>query len=192
MTQQPARDFAERLAEHLLNGAGSEEITGFLESEVRGLALVCDPGEEDLPVEPLRTALRYWQGLPRIEGIPNAADIDPGELRPVLGYLMLIDIDGETDDFRYTLYGSKISRISGFDMTGKSVWQVPTTSSIQSFFAAGYLAARKLKRPIYTVHDAPLSITAGQWHRLILPLGLQGEITRFLVCNLPVFRGAVL
>ncbi len=192
MTQQSARDLAERLADHLLGGTGTAEIADFLETEVKGLALIRDPREDDLPVEPLRATLRYWQGLPRIEGIPNAADLDPGALRPVLGYLMLIDIDGETDDFRYTLYGSKISRISGFDMTGKSVWQVPTTSSIQSFFAAGYLAARKLKRPIYTVHDAPLSITAGQWHRLILPLGLEGEITRFLVCNLPVFRGEIL
>jgi hypothetical protein len=24
------------------------------------------------------------------------------------------------------------------------------------------------------------------WHRLILPLGLNGEIKRFLVCNMPI------
>ena len=125
-----------------------------------------------------------------VDGIANVIKIKPEELRSVLGYLMLLDVVGQ-DEFRYALYGSRIAQDSGFDLTGKTIWQIPASRGIQLFVTASYLAAMKLRRPIYTVHQRSPSITVDDWHRLILPLGLEGVIKRFLVCNVPVLDGEI-
>lgn len=180
---------------HYLSGgaqagaAGERQLAALLHHQVQGLALVRDPVEADLPLEELRSVLRYWQGLPRVGGVPDILRVDPEALLAALGYIMLIDIDERSGDLRYALYGSKIAEVAGFDMTGKSVWDIPTTTPIQTFFAACYMAARQLKCALYTIHQAPPAITVSHWHRVILPLGEAGEVKRFLVCNMPIKDG---
>ncbi len=174
----------------VLAGQADESIVSeSLNLEIKDLRLQADPAESDLPVEPLRCTRRYWDGLPKTAGVADVMKTDPDALRDALGYLMLIDLDPGDDAYRYALYGSKIAAVSGFDMTGKTVWQIATTSAIQTFFAACYRAVREARRTLYTVHKAPPQITASHWHRLILPLGEAGEVKRFLVCNTPLQNG---
>ena len=184
-----ARDVADRVVEYLTEGGDGRRLAAVLELDVKGLQLVPEPAEQDLPTEELRAVLRYWQGLPRSGGIPDVLKVEPHRLLPALGYIMLVDVGAAEHDFRYALYGSKIAEVSGFDMTGKSIWDIPTTSAVQVFFAACYMAVQRLKRPIYSVHEAPPSITVSHWHRLILPLGKDGVVRRFLVCNVPISEG---
>lgn len=50
--------------------------------------------------------------------MPLASEIDALEMRPALGYGMLVEpVDGGAD-FRDRLYGSNLAAVSGFDMTG--------------------------------------------------------------------------
>ena len=192
MDQKSARDLADRIVDYLLTDVTNEATSEFLAAEYGGLAFVRDPWPRDLPTEHLKELLQFWQGLPRIDGIPNIVEIDPAAVGKGQDYLMLIDIDDEHDDFRYALYSPNIARVAGVDMTGKSVWQLTTTSHNQVFFAAGYTAARRLKRPIYILHEAQSFGEECHWHRLILPLGVDGVMRRLLVCNLPIRGGAVL
>ena len=173
----------------LAGRTGDDQVAEVLNFEIKGLRLEKSPAEAELPVEPLRCVLRYWSGLPKTEGVADVMKIDPDALRSALGYLMLIDIGPGENEYRYALYGSKIAAVSGFDMTGKNVWQVATTSAIQTFFAACYQVVCELRCPLYTVHKAPPQITASHWHRLILPLGESGKVKRFLVCNTPIQNG---
>lgn len=165
------------------------EVAETLDFEVKDLGLFLDPRPADLALATHREVLTFWQGLPRVEGVADVVKIDPQGLRGVLGYLMLIDPGDGPNDFRYALYGSKIAAVAGFDMTGKTVWDVATTSAIKVLFVACYRAVRQLRRPLYTVHKAPPNITTSHWHRLILPLGQSGEVKRFLVCNTPIQDG---
>lgn len=165
------------------------EVSGSLNYEIKDLTILGDPAEADLPSEPLRRTHRYWSALPKTDGVADVMKVEPDGLRPALGYLMLVDVGTDEHDYRYALYGSRIASVAGFDMTGKTVWQVATTTTIQIFFVACYDAVRELRRPAYTVHRAPPQITASHWHRLILPLGEGGAVKRFLVCNTPVRRG---
>lgn len=180
---------ADRIVSYLSDKDPSLDAAQFLKLEIGGLRLLLDPAEEDLPTAAHRATLRYWQGLPSIEGIPDQLKVDPDRLQPALGYLMLVDVVGGDAGFRYSLYGTKIVSISGFDMTGKTVWEIGTRKDIQLFFAASYLAAIDLRRPLFTAHDAPPSITTSRWNRLILPIGEKGKIKRFLVCNVPMQEG---
>lgn len=173
----------------LARGGDHGKIDAALNYEVKDISLLRDPMEEDLPLEELRLVLRYWQALPKTHGVADLLKIDPHALRRALGYVMLIDVGPGESEFRYALYGSKIAAVSGFDMTGKTVWQVATTSAIQTFFAACYRVARAERCALYSVHKAPPQITASHWHRLILPLGQGGEVKRFLVCNTPIQNG---
>lgn len=175
----------------LMRGADPEKLDAALNFEVKDIKLRRDPTEDDLPLEELRLVLRYWQALPKTAGVADLLKIDPHALRRALGYVMLIDVGAGESEFRYALYGSKIAAVAGFDMTGKTVWQVATTSAIQTFFAACYRVARAERCTLYTVHKAPPQITASHWHRLILPLGQGGEVKRFLVCNTPIQNGQI-
>ena len=184
-----ARDVADKVVAYLTEGGEERDLSAVLGLDIKGLKLVSKPSELDLPVEELRVVLRYWRELPRSGGIPDVLKVEPNRLLPALGYIMLIDVGEAEDDFRYALYGSKIAEVAGFDMTGKSVWDVPTTSAVQVFFAACYMAVCRLKRPLYSVHEPPPAITVSLWHRLILPLGKDGEVGRLLVCNMPISEG---
>jgi hypothetical protein len=177
---------------YLATGRGEAAVAEALNFEVGDLKLQRAPAEADLPVEELRCVLRYWQSLPKLAGVADVVAIDPVELRAALGYLMLVDAGPGRNDYRYALYGTKIAAVAGFDMTGKTVWDVATTSAIQTFFAACYRALRAVPCALYTVHKAPPQITASHWHRLILPLGEGGTVKRFLICNAPIQDGALI
>ena len=170
-----AREVADTLEAYLIEGGG-EDLSAVLDLDVKNTRLVLDPSLRDLPFEELKSVLRYWRDLPRSGGIPEVLKVDPDRLIAALGYIMLVDLGEAEDD-------------SGFDMTGKSIWDIPTTSDVQVFLAACYMAARRLKRPLYSVHEAPPMITVSHWHRLILPLGKAGKVRRFLVCNVPISEG---
>ncbi len=177
---------AESLCGLLLAGGDEAEAAAALNDQVEGLRLSWDPQTQELPTTAMRATQDYWQSLPRTAGIPEVLQVEPERLRAALGYIMLVDVGKTPGDFRYALYGSKIAAVSGFDLTGKSIWDIPTISGIQVLFAACYLAVGQAGRPLYSVHEAPPSITVSAWHRLILPLGQAGEVRRFLVCNQPL------
>jgi len=189
MSEISVERVAEAIEGYLATGRGGAAIAELLNFEVKDLKLLRTPTQADLPLEELRLTLRYWQTLPQVSRVPNVTKIDPYRLRRALGYLMLIDVGQGPNDFRYALYGTKIAEVAGFDMTGKTVWDIATSSAVQTFFAACYRAVRAQPCPVYTVHMAPPQITASHWHRLILPLGEDGEVTRFLVCNTPIQHG---
>ncbi len=191
MSRAAAREMADKIAAYLSEPAPSLSAAEYLGSTVNGLKIRRDPPVEALPAEQLRSVLQFWLELPKVDGIPNIVKVEPEQVREALGYLILLDTDEENDDFRYSLYGSRIAEVTGFDMTGKSIWSIATSQSVQIFFAGCYMAALRLRCPIYTIHESPPFISVSLWHRIILPLGLNGAVSRFLVCNLPIHEGQV-
>lgn len=150
--------------------------------------LVWDPGEDDLPLPALRLLLAWWRArMPRGGGLPPASTrVDPLELRPALGHLMIMDVAPGAADFRYRLFGTAIADRSGFDLTGKFVSQVPGPSDAVIWFLATYGAAALEGAPLYTEHTPWSAMSVTRWFRLILPLaGPDGEVARFVVGNVP-------
>ena len=190
MVANPVQVVADRIVAYLSEKQHALGAAQFLELEISGMRLLLDPSPDDLPTEAHRATLHYWRGLSAVEGIPDQVKVEPDRLQAALGYLMLVDVVGGPAAYRYALYGTKIANIAGFDMTGKSVWEAATNDEIRLFFAAVYQAAIVLRQPVFSVHEAPPSITTSEWNRLILPLGEAGVIKRFLVCNVPMQEGA--
>jgi hypothetical protein len=67
----------------------------------------------------------YWDAKRASRPYPSRNDVDPLELKFILGSLILLDIETEPLRYRYRLFGSEIARRQGLDMTGKYSDQHP-------------------------------------------------------------------
>ena len=68
----------------------------------------------------LRQLYAYWDDKRARRAYPAREDIDPLELRFILGCLLLLDVERSPAlRFRYRLFGSEIAQRQGLDMTGK-------------------------------------------------------------------------
>lgn len=151
--------------------------------------VMLSPGEVDLPEQRLQFLNRYWKNLPKVEHLPDYRRIDPADLRPALGYLMILEPIGDGTDFRYRLYGTAISDSAGRDWTGWTVGEMckRTGSRYGEFYRAVYLVALLSRQPIYTEHYSPGYLAAIAWRRLVLPFqDCDGKVERLLVGNIPI------
>lgn len=152
------------------------------------LAFWREPAETDLRLPPHRCLYDYWRKAPRDGRVARIGSIDPADIRGALGYVMILTVVDGGRDFRYSLYGSRIATVSGFDMTGRHLSDLPTTDPIRDFFLSNYRLAVEENIHLYAVNLAPQHITVGEWHRLILPVGTADGVDRLLVCNVPVYE----
>jgi hypothetical protein len=151
--------------------------------------LVWNPAIDDSQADPLRVLTAYWRGLAGAGAPPHLKQVDPVELRPALGYVMLLDAVEGGRDFRYRLYGSIISAISGFDMTGKLLSEHPANAYVTEFGIATYRAALQRREPVYPERSPVGAVQTTSWQRLALPLADDsGAIVRFLAGTAPIAR----
>lgn len=61
----------------------------------------------------------YWHGIRGRRAMPSRQDIDPLELKGLLGWLLLIDVEWAPLRFRFRLIGTEIVAIRGVDLTGR-------------------------------------------------------------------------
>lgn len=182
---QKQKKIVQDLIRHTTLNGRRPALAGFLGGDALHVERLLETGRAEFPAQQLKTTFNFWLDLPKVEGVADTEKIDPNDLVPALGYLALVDVE-EDDDYRYALFGSKIARVSGIDMTGKTLSNFETTDDVKTFVWACYQVAGELRQPLYTIHQAPPEITVSQWHRVILPLGRGGQITRFLVCSVPI------
>jgi len=150
--------------------------------------LAWDPPRSGVREPPLAFLADYWRGLRAQCGgdLPPVDRVEPLDMRPALGNVMLLEaIDGE-DDFRYRLYGSRIAERSGFDMTGKRTRDIPTHPAIGLFYRVQYAAVSARREALFSRHVPPVSVGVRYWDRLVLPMAdADGMARHFLVGNVP-------
>jgi len=188
--QGPDRATVARWTAQILSGDFSTIEAAFDRNGLRGPEVIWSPKPGEMITPQLEFLLQYWLGLAEGPKPPRMTLIDPIEMRPALGYVVLVDIVEEGNDLRYRLYGSGIAAITGFDLTGQSVYAHPSLPSTVEFFLATYEAVRLRQTPLYSAYGPRTSkVMARTWQRLTLPLlGENGEVCRFLVGTLPVNR----
>ena len=124
--------------------------------------------------ERLGDLVRYWRGK-QVDGrLPARNDIDPLELRALMGQLFLVDVSGDPSAWRYSLIGTNIAERAGADGTGKSIGEI-----FQAEYAPAVFRAYR-----YTIDErAPLRIHGCvRWQRrehlsydaVIMPLAADG------------------
>lgn len=179
--------FVAALADELLTGRNDLLSGLFANWDAPPPLVELEPAEESLPSERLRFLLRYWRALPReaAEDLPRADRVDPIDMKPALGYVMLLDVLDGGRDYRYRVYPTEVARAVGADHSGKRTSEIPFSASAL-FYLATYRATIRRRRPLYTRNASPPHVAVYHWDRLVLPLaGAKGAVTRFLVGNLP-------
>jgi|SRR5579863_7713155 len=167
------------------------EVTGirscFASHRAHGPEILWSPSDNEIVPAQLRFLQRYWKGRAADRRAPHFREIDAMEMKPALGFIVLMDVLDQGNDFHCRLFGSSVAAVSGFDMTGKRVREHKASSYIVSFFVAAYRAAYQRGEPLYTIHRPPLTVHTNAWHRLMLPLhDDEGRIVRFLSGNVPL------
>lgn len=174
------------MRDDLLAGGQTKLAAPFTALGLRPPVVRWNPAADDLPTRQLPFLLRHWQALRDHHGSVLPEYIDPFDLRPVLGYILLLDVLDDGADYRYRLYGSEVARIAGFDMTGKRTSEMVTGSLASDFYLAIYRAMLQRPEPVYSWHEMPMEITINSWDRIVLPLwDGDGRIVRIITCNVP-------
>jgi hypothetical protein len=171
----------------------SEDLHGiagvFVEHGAGAPIVVWKPSLEQLRSEPPRHVLAHWSSLAAGHRLPGYRDVDPVDLRPALGYVLLLDVIEGGQDFRYRLFGSAIGSVSGFDMTGKRLSEHPASAYVTEFSLAVGRAAVRRREPIYTVRRPVGAQDTNLWERLVLPLaGEDDSVARLIVVATPLDR----
>ncbi|MGE5202072.1 MAG: PAS domain-containing protein [Acidobacteriota bacterium] len=185
--QRPSPGIVEKWTRDILAGELAEIREAFAERGAAGPELAWSPTAEVLPSAQLQFLLEYWRVRAGERRAPTIRDIDPIEMRPALGFIVLTDVIAGGADFRFRLYGSTVAAVSGFDLTGKRLSEHPAPDYVSAFYLALYRAAYRRVEPVSTTHRPPLAVHTHTWHRLMLPLADDsGEVVRFLSGNVPI------
>lgn len=177
----------ERWTTHIVAGEAAEILAAFPPRSQPGFTWNPDP--QSLVSDKLRFLRSYWASLRRGAAIPHYRAIDPLNMGPILGYVLLLEPTDGDRDFRYRLFGSSIASVSGFDLTGKLASEMAASSPVVEFGLASYRAVVRRKEPLHTVRAPVGAYRTARWHRLTLPLADDGgRLVRLIAVSLPIGR----
>lgn len=135
-----------------------------------------------------RPLYRWWLELDAAAGaVPAKAQIDPTAIRGLLAYVALADIVREPRlDVRYRLAGSRLEKLYGGPMTGRTLAQLYPRGIVDETLAA-YACVAETCRPLYTCRTFRLLRIELGFDRLILPFSTHGtgEADLALTCLVP-------
>jgi hypothetical protein len=71
---------------------------------------------------PLVLALfAYWDRIRAERFAPRWADVQPGDIKPLLPYIMVLEVLADPFDIRYRIVGSAVVEAYGWDFTGETL-----------------------------------------------------------------------
>jgi hypothetical protein len=115
----------------------------------------------------------------------DRSHFDPFTLRPWLGYIIIVDYLEAENDFRYRMYGTRISDQSGMDMTGRLVSD--HDDLVRDFNMRLYRDCVSNRRIVYSERTRLYSQSDCDWCRVICPLKSDDRI-QVVACTYPAER----
>lgn len=161
--------------------------TAFTSGGAAAPEVVWRPSAGDCAASINEFLIAHWFELSPTNGVPPLTSIDPLFFKVALGYVHLLEpIDGGAD-FRYRVFGSLISSVSGFDMTGHAMSDFDASDYVVDFSIAASAAVTDRREPLLTRRKPHGAAQTSIWERLTLPFADEdGRIQRLLVGNLPL------
>jgi hypothetical protein len=137
----------------------------------------------------LKGLLDYWRGKCSPGRLPARADIDPLELKSLLGNINLIEAVRQSDDtrrFRYRLFGTEFVFYHGGDLTGQWVDEIGNPVYRQQLVSLYEQVVATGATPMLS-YDYILDSRRHRFQAVILPLASDGrEIDMILSSGLPI------
>lgn len=135
-------------------------------------------------VDPLLLRLYdYWQERRSLRPMPSRSDIDPVDMRFILGNILLVDVLAAPRRFHIRLHGTNLVRRAGYELTGKMLEQLPDAefrASAQECFTTVVEA----RRPVHSLRSRTLSGRPQPFEAVILPLSRAAPLVDMLLVGL--------
>lgn len=125
----------------------------------------------------------YWLGLKGDRRFPARRDLDPVDLRYVLGHLLLLDVLRHPLRFRYRLHGAEITSRVGYDLTGKLLDEMPDPE-YRDYAIRRCQELVETGEPLVIRRDRTLYGKPGSYEALWLPFSEDGVNVTMLLCGL--------
>lgn len=123
----------------------------------------------------VRELYQYWDSKRGDRTMPARRDIDPAELKHLLPYLLIVDLEAEPFRVRYRLLGTKVVAESGNDFTGRYLDEM-LAGDTEDEWETCYRLVWRDKRPIFGAATVPmLGGDPFDYEFGICPLGADGE-----------------
>ena len=147
----------------------------------------------EFPVHARHPALRrlydYWfQKCRALERLPSRPEIDPGEMKRILRYIILFDVEHPQSDgapslyrFRHRLVGTHIVEMFDRDLTGLYVDQTSSAAEYPAVYER-LAAVVERREPVYGHYHAPTPHREYvQYEHLTVPLSADGRTVDLLL-----------
>jgi len=136
-------------------------------------------------VDPLlRRLFAYWDEKRAGREMPARADVDPIDLRFILGQLILVDVLPEKPPrFRIRLHGTELARRAGYELTGKMLDELPSTE-FRTLARRSFATTAETRRPFHSIRDRILDGKLRRYETLMLPLSPDGDRVDMLLVGL--------
>jgi hypothetical protein len=119
----------------------------------------------------LRSLFQYWSSKLRGRSMPARRDLDPLEMRPWLGNLVLVDFPAEDlTQYKIRLEGVNVVQFYGSSRTGRGI-EVMTSEIERQVVLPQFFSVVETKEPAY--YEAEFISSEGvltYQHKLVLPL----------------------
>ncbi|HEX3537762.1 MAG TPA: PAS domain-containing protein [Stellaceae bacterium] len=123
----------------------------------------------------------YWLERKRERRYPARRDLDPVDLRYILGHLMLLDVQREPLRFRFRLHGSEITSRVRYDLTGKFLDELPDPT-YRDYAVARCEGLVATGEPLVIRRDRTLDGQPWAYEALWLPFAEDGTEITMLLC----------
>lgn len=146
-----------------------------------GGASLTPPGEDSQPDWTSRKLSRldrlqaYWQSRRRGRTVPLRRDIDPGDLKELLPYVIIAELHHDPFRVRYRLGGTAVNSALGYNIAGRWLDEMDVAGG-QTTWTDIYRRVVETRRPVFGCSVGKLSgVTMFSCDFAVFPLSHDGE-----------------
>jgi hypothetical protein len=131
----------------------------------------------------LQRLYAYWLEKRGARAMPSRGDLDPLDIRFVMGDVVLVDVVNETPPrFRIRLHGTNLSERTNFDLTGKMLDEMPVPE-FRDLSTRSFRKVVRTRAPLHALADRMIDGRTHRYEAIILPVSDDGEqVDRLMVC----------
>jgi hypothetical protein len=166
------------LAQFLFVAWRTMQQNGVLE-DLLGQSTLSDAAEAR--AEALQQLYRDWQRWRGTRALPSRSDVDPVELRYILGELSLVAVSYDPLRFFYRVHATASAERIGFDLTGKSL-DALSDEAVREAMRVGLTLAVERRAPLCLSRERVVATKEfGFLEVMVLPLSSDGEVIDMLL-----------
>jgi hypothetical protein len=148
---------------------------------------ITDAGDDErIADKEIRRFVEYWRAKRNGATYPSRAALDPLEFRYVLGDVVLIEAQRTAAGsawpwhFRYRLIGASIVARDGYDLTNKTIDDLPEPE-YRERVRATWLEVCETGQPVYYTRDLVLDSRLRRYEVVVMPLASNGQDIDMLI-----------